>query len=192
MRSTHTQPLFSAPPSHTHSQTHADRDLAVGFSAGHTPSLVKCPTPIAFPLDPRRTRAACDLIALSSHHAEGTCELWRAELEDDAVEDEVEDEIDLAALDPLEAGGRLPPSAAPSRPTTSRPASSGVPVLSELPSHYATPPSAAMLNGGLDEERWSRRREEPSDVELTQKGQTDPGVADGPNAFSANRACIVM
>jgi len=118
--------------------------------------------------------------------------LWRAELEDDAVEDEIEDEIDLAALDPLEAGGRLPPSAAPSRPTTSRPASSGVPVLCELPSHYATPPPAAMLNGvGLDDERWSRRREEPSDVELTQ-GQTGPGVADrSPNAFSA-RACTVM
>ena len=116
-------------------------------------------------------------------------------MEDDAVEDEIEDEIDLAALGPLEAGGRLPPSAAPSRPTTSRPASSGVPVLSELPSHYELLPPAPVLTGtgaGLDDERWSRRREEPSDpVELTQKGQTSPDGADSSSAFTA-RACTVM
>ena len=115
-------------------------------------------------------------------------------MEEDAVEDEIEDEIDLAALDPLEPSG-LPPPAAPSRPPSSRPTSSGVPVLSELPSHYELLPPAPVLTGtgaGLDDERWSRRREEPSDpVELTQKGQTGPDGADSSSAFTA-RACTVM
>ena len=113
-------------------------------------------------------------------------------MEEDAVEDEIEDEIDLAALDPLEPSGP-PPPAAPSRPPSSRPTSSGVPVLSELPSHYELFPPAPMPTGaGLDDERWSRRREEPSDpVELTQKGQTSPDGADSSSAFSA-RACTVM
>ena len=53
-------------------------------------------------------------------------------------EDEIEDEIFLAALEPLDSymelrHSELPPSAASSRPT-----SSGVPVLNELPSHYET------------------------------------------------------
>ena len=115
-------------------------------------------------------------------------------MEEDAVEDEIEDEIDLAALDPLEPSGP-PPPAAPSRPPSSRPTSSGVPVLSELPSHYELPlppPAPILTRVGLDDERWSRRREEPSDpVELTQKGQTSPDGADSSSAFTA-RACTVM
>ena len=60
-------------------------------------------------------------------------------------EDEIEDEILLAALEPLDSymelrHSELPPSATPSRPT-----SSGVPVLNELPSHYETATPAVAL-----------------------------------------------